>query len=64
VSVKPRVKNALVLGIVSTLFLIPVLVLGMHIFSSIDWGMLAFVSITYFVIIFAVFLYYSRAGKK
>ncbi len=61
---RPRLKNALVLSIVSTLFLIPVLVAAMYIFSQVHWWMLLFVLVTYFIIIFLIFLYYSRFGKK
>ncbi len=60
----PRFKNALVLGIVSTIFLIPVLILAMYLFGLVNWWMLFFAAATYFIIILLVFLYYSRFGKK
>ncbi|MGM0366763.1 MAG: hypothetical protein ACQEP5_09560 [Actinomycetota bacterium] len=63
-ALRPRLKNALVLSIVSTIFLIPVLVFAMYLFDLVSWWMLLVAVATYFVIIFLVFLYYSRFGKK
>jgi len=62
--VKPRFKNPLVLSIVATFFLIPVLILTMYIFNSVNWIMLIVTAVIYLVIIFLVFLYYGSFGKK
>lgn len=60
----PKFRNPLVLSIVATFFLIPVLILTMYIFDSINWLMLIITAVIYLVIIFLVFLYYSSFGKK
>jgi uncharacterized membrane protein len=71
-AVNPKVKNPLILSIVSTVFLFPVLVLVKYIFkryltempNGIVWAMIVVVTCIYFVIIFLVFLYYGSLGKK
>lgn len=61
---KPRFRNPLVLSIVATVFLIPVLILTMYIFNSVNWIMLIVTAAIYLVIIFLVFLYYGSFGRK
>ncbi|MHB1254586.1 MAG: hypothetical protein ACYCZ1_10545 [Candidatus Humimicrobiaceae bacterium] len=71
-AVNPKVKNPLILSIVSTVFLFPILVLVKYIFKSyliampngIVWAMIVVATCIYFVIIFLVFLYYGSLGKK
>ena len=63
-SINPRVKNPLILSIVSTVFLVPVLILAMYIFNAVNWGLLIVTAAIYFVIIFLVFLYYGSFGRK
>jgi len=64
-ALNPKIKNPLILSIVSTVFLIPVLVLTMYIFENeVKWLMLVVTVVIYFVIIFLVFLYYRNIGKK
>ena len=61
----PKIKNPLILSIVSTVFLIPVLILGMYIFeSTINWLMLIVITVIYFIVLFLVFLYYGNISKK
>jgi len=60
----PKFRNPLVLSIVATVFLIPVLILTMYIFDSVNWIMLIVTAVIYLVIIFLVFLYYGSFGKK
>ncbi len=61
---KLRFRNPLVLSIVATFFLVPVLILTMYIFNSINWIMLIVTAAIYLVIIFLVFLYYGSFGRK
>ncbi|HJX01797.1 MAG TPA: hypothetical protein VJ348_01320 [Candidatus Humimicrobiaceae bacterium] len=61
---KPRFRNPLILSIVATIFLVPVLILTMYIFNSINWIMLIVTAAIYLVIIFLVFLYYGSFGRK
>ena len=64
-ALNPKVKNPLILSIVSTVFLIPVLILSMFLFeNSIKWVMLVVTVAIYFVIIFLVFLYYGNISRK
>ncbi len=64
-ALNPKIKNPLILSIVSTIFLVPVLVLTMYIFENeVKWLMLVVTVVIYFVIIFLVFLYYRNIGKK
>jgi len=71
-AVNPKVKNPLILSVVSTIFLFPVLVLVKYIFrqyitsvsGGIVWGMIVVCTCIYFVIIFLVFLYYGSLSKK
>jgi Na+-driven multidrug efflux pump len=64
-ALNPKIKNPLILSIVSTVFLIPVLVLTMYIFENeVKWLMLVVTVVIYFVIIFLVFLYYRNISKK
>lgn len=71
-AVNPKVKNPLILSIVSTVFLFPVLVLAKYMFrhylveipAGISWLMIVAVTIIYFIIIFLVFLYYGSLGRK
>lgn len=61
----PKIKSPLILSMVSTVFLVPVLILTMYIFENeIKWMMLIVTAIIYFLIIFLVFLYYANIGKK
>ena len=60
----PRFRNPLILSIVATFFLVPVLILTMYIFNSINWMMLIVTATIYLVIIFLVFLYYGSFGRK
>jgi len=61
----PRIKNPLILSIVSTVFLIPVLILTQYLFAdAIQWWMLVVTVLIYFVVIFIVFLTYGNIGKK
>jgi len=60
-----KIKNPLILSILSTVFLIPVLILGMYIFeSTINWLMLIVITVIYFIVLFLVFLYYGNISKK
>jgi len=71
-AVNPKVKNPLILSVVSTIFLFPVLVLVKYIFKQylaavpggIVWAMIVVCTCIYFVIIFLVFLYYGSLSKK
>ncbi|MCL5072672.1 MAG: hypothetical protein M1308_17535 [Actinobacteria bacterium] len=71
-ALNPKVKNPLILSIVSTVFLFPILVLVKYIFrhymavipGGITWAMIVVATIIYFIIIFLVFLYYGSLGKK
>jgi hypothetical protein len=60
----PRIKSALILGIVSTAFMVPVLVLTMYIFDSVNWIMLLVTTVIYLAVIFLVFFYYGSKGRK
>jgi len=63
-SMNPRVKNPLILSIVSTVFMVPVLILTMFLFNSVNWIMLAATAAIYLVVIFLVFFYYGNLGGK
>ena len=63
-AMNPKVKNPLILSIVSTVFLVPVLILTMYLFGSVNWIMLAVTAVIYLVVIFLVFLFYGGLGKK
>ena len=63
-AMNPKVKNPLILSIVSTVFLIPILILTMHLFSSVNWIMLIVTAVIYLVVIFLVFFFYGGLGKK
>lgn len=66
-SVNPKTKNPLILSVVSTVFLIPVLILIYFLFreSNVNvWLVMAVNVVIYFVIIFLVFLYYGNIGRK
>ena len=66
-SLNPKVKNPLILSVVSTVFLIPVLVITHFIFRNTVvnvWVVITVNVIIYFIIIFLVFLYYGNIGKK
>ena len=66
-SVNPKIKNPLILSVVSSIFLIPVLILTYFLFreSNVNvWLIMAVNVVIYFVIIFLVFLYYGNIGKK
>jgi hypothetical protein len=62
--VNPKFRNPLILSIVATVFLIPVLILTMYLFGSVNWVMLIVTTVIYLAIIFLVFLYYSSFRKK
>ena len=63
-AMNPKVKNPLILSIVSTVFLVPVLILTMYLFNSVEWIMLVVTAAIYMAVIFLVFFYYGRFGKK
>ena len=63
-AMKPKVKNPLILSIVSTVFLVPVLILTMYLFGSVNWIMLVVTIAIYLVVIFLVFFFYGGLGKK
>ena len=63
-AMNPKVKNPLILSIVSTVFLVPVLILTTYLFGSVNWIMLAVTAVIYLVVIFLVFLFYGGLGKK
>jgi len=71
-ALNPKIKNPLILSIVSTVFLFPVLVLVKYIFrhiivsipAGLIWAIIVVTTVIYFVIIFLVFLYYSYLGRK
>ena len=63
-AMKPKVKNPLILSIVSTVFLVPVLILTMYLFGSVHWIMLIVTAVIYLVVIFLVFFFYGGLGKK
>jgi len=63
----PKVKNPLILSVVSTVFLIPVLILTYFLFREISinvWIVMLVNVVIYFVVIFLVFLFYGNVGKK
>ena len=66
-SMNPKVKNPLILTVVSTVFLIPVLILTHFLFRELavsPWLTMAVNVVIYFVLIFLVFLYYGSIGRK
>ena len=63
-SVNPRVKNPLILSIVSTVFLVPVMILTMYLFDAVNWIMLVVTAVIYLAVIFLVFFYYGSLGRK
>jgi membrane protein YdbS with pleckstrin-like domain len=66
-SLNTKIKNPLILSVVSTVFLIPVLILTYFLFreSNVNvWLTMAVNVVIYFVIIFLVFLYYGNIGRK
>ncbi len=60
----PKFRNPLVLSIAATVFLIPVLILTMYMFDSVNWIMLIVTAVIYLAIIFLVFLYYGSFRRK
>jgi len=66
-TMNPKVKNPLILTIVSTVFLIPVLILTYFLFREVKvsaWVTILINAAIYFVVIFLVFLFYGNAGKR
>ena len=66
-SMNPKVKNPLILTVVSTVFLIPVLILTHLLFREIainQWLEIVINVVIYFVLIFLVFLYYGNISRK
>ena len=63
-AMNPKVKNPLILSIVSTVFLVPVLILTMYLFGSVNWIMLIVTTAIYLAVIFLVFFFYGNLGKK
>lgn len=59
-----KVKNPLILTTVSTIFLIPVLILTMFLFDDINWIIVVVSAIIYYVVMFLVFISYGSIGKK
>lgn len=66
-SINPKVKNPLIMTLVSTVILIPVLILTHFLFREFTvnpWLVLAANVVIYFILIFLVFLYYGNIGRK
>lgn len=66
-SMNPKVKNPLILTVVSTAFLIPVLILTHFLFREAavnQWLIMSVNVVIYFILIFLVFLYYGNIGRK
>jgi hypothetical protein len=63
-AMNPKVKNPLILSIVSTVFLVPVLILTMYLFGSVNWIMFVVTIVIYLAVIFLVFFFYGGLGKK
>ena len=63
-AMNPKVKNPIILSIVSTVFLVPVMILTMYLFGSVNWIMLIVTAVIYLIVIFLVFFFYSGLGKK
>jgi membrane protein YdbS with pleckstrin-like domain len=66
-SMNPKIKNPLILTIVSTVFLIPVLILTHYLFreSAVNpWIIMVVNVVIYFIVIFLVFLFYGNVGRK
>jgi hypothetical protein len=66
-SMNPKVKNPLILTIVSTVFLIPVLILTYFLFREVQvaiWVTILVNVVIYFVVMFLVFLFYGNVGKR
>ena len=63
-AMNPKVKNPIILSIVSTVFLVPVMILTMYLFGSVNWIMLIVTAVIYLVVIFLVFFFYGGLGKK
>jgi hypothetical protein len=66
-SMNPKVKNPLIMTVVSTVFLIPVLILTHFLFREAEvnqWLIILVNVVIYFVLIFLVFLYYGNIGRK
>ena len=66
-SLNPKIKNPLILSVVSAVFLIPVLILTYFLFREANvnvWLIMAVNVVIYFVIIFLVFLYYGNIGRR
>ena len=66
-AMNPRIKNPLILTVVSTVFLIPVLILTHFLFRETAvsvWLVMLVNVVIYFVVMFLVFLYYGNIGKK
>jgi len=59
-----KVKNPLILTTVSTVFLIPVLILTMFLFDDINWIIVVVSAVIYYVVMFLVFISYGSIGKK
>jgi len=51
-AMNPKVKNPLILSIVSTVFLVPVLILTMYLFGSVNWIMFIVTTVIYLAVIF------------
>ena len=63
-AINQKVKNPLILSTVSTVFLIPVLILTMFLVDEISWILLVATAVIYYIIMFLVFMYYGSLGKK
>ncbi len=63
-AINPKVKNPLILSTVSTVFLLPVLILTMFLVDEISWVLLVVTAVIYYIIMFLVFMYYGSLGKK
>lgn len=63
----PKIKNPLILTVVSTVFLVPVLILSHFLFKEAAvgaWVVIITTTVIYFIIMFLVFLYYGNVGRK
>ncbi len=62
-AINNKIKNPLILSIVSTIFLVPVAVLSMYLFNEVNWLILIVTIVIYFVVIFIVYLIYGNIAR-
>jgi len=66
-SMNPKIKNPFILTVVSTVFLIPVLILTHFLFreTSVNpWIIMVVNVVIYFIVMFLVFLYYGNVSRR